>query len=174
MQKDILIVYHSQGGTMASLAQRFARGAAREEEVEVTLRRAGEASLNDLLRCRAIAIGSPEYFGTMAGMIKDFFDRTYIEAQERTIGLPFVLLVCAGNDGRGAIAQIERIATGIAAKLEELTKATCMPGPAPRKNFSGLSPCASSSALYTTTMWKAQAAYRATTNLPSGSSCSKP
>ncbi len=112
VQKDILIVYHSQGGTMASLAQRFARGAAREEEVEVTLRRAGEASLNDLLRCRAIAIGSPEYFGTMAGMIKDFFDRTYTEAQERTIGLPFVLLVCAGNDGRGAIAQIERIATG--------------------------------------------------------------
>ena len=112
MQKDILIVYHSQGGTMASLAHRFARGAALEEEVSVTLRRAAEATLDDLLRCRAIAIGSPEYFGTMAGMIKDFFDRTYTEAQERTIGLPFVLLVCAGNDGRGAIAQIERIATG--------------------------------------------------------------
>ena len=104
VQKNILVVYHSQGGTMASLAQRFARGAAREEEVEVTL--------DDLLHCRAIAIGSPEYFGTMAGMIKDFFDRTYTAAQERTIGLPFVLLVCAGNDGRGALAQIERIAAG--------------------------------------------------------------
>ena len=97
---------------MASLAQRFARGAAREEEVEVTLRRAGEATLDDLLHCRAIAIGSPEYFGTMAGMIKDFFDRTFVAAQERTIGLPFVLLVCAGNDGRGALAQIERIGAG--------------------------------------------------------------
>ena len=112
VQKDILIVYHSQGGTMASLAQRFARGAAREEEVEVILRRAGETTLDDLLRCRAIAIGSPEYFGTMAGMIKDFFDRTYTEARERTIGLPFVLFVSAGNDGRGAIAQMERIAAG--------------------------------------------------------------
>ena len=112
MQKDILIVYHSQGGTVASLAQRFARGAAREEEVEVTLRRASEATLDDLLRCRAIAIGSPEYFGTMAGMIKDFFDRTFVVAEERTIGLPFVLLVCAGNDGRGAITQMERIAAG--------------------------------------------------------------
>ncbi len=112
MQKNILIVYQSQGGTMASLAHRFARGAAREEEISVTLRRAGEATLDDLLHCRAIAIGSPEYFGTMAGMIKDFFDRTYTEAQERTIGLPFVLLVCAGNDGRGAITQMERIAAG--------------------------------------------------------------
>ena len=112
MQKNILIVYHSQGGTMASLAHRFARGAAREEEISVTLRRTGEATLDDLLHCRAIAIGSPEYFGTMAGMIKDFFDRTYTEAQERTIGLPFVLLVCAGNDGRGAITQMERIAAG--------------------------------------------------------------
>ena len=48
----------------------------------------------------------------MAGMIKDFFDRTFVVAEERTIGLPFVLLVCAGNDGRGAITQMERIAAG--------------------------------------------------------------
>ena len=48
----------------------------------------------------------------MAGMIKDFFDRTYEEAKEKTVGLPFVVFVCAGNDGRGAITQIERLATG--------------------------------------------------------------
>ncbi len=48
----------------------------------------------------------------MAGMIKDFFDRTYEAARERTIGLPFVIFVCAGNDGRGAITQIERLAAG--------------------------------------------------------------
>ncbi|MNI83267.1 hypothetical protein D3C73_1400560 [compost metagenome] len=69
---------------------------------------------------------------------------------------------------------IERSATGIAAKLEELTKATCMPGAAPRKNFSGFRPCASSSALYTTTMCSAQATYSASTKWPSGSSFSKP
>ena len=48
----------------------------------------------------------------MAGMIKDFFDRTYEAAQNKTIGLPFIVFVCAGNDGRGAITQIERIAAG--------------------------------------------------------------
>ncbi|ADW17830.1 flavodoxin/nitric oxide synthase [Desulfobulbus propionicus DSM 2032] len=110
--KTILVLYHSQGGTMDGMAHRFARGAAREEEVVVSLKRAQDATLDDLLRCDAIAIGSPEYFGTMAGMIKDFFDRTFQAAQDQTIGLPFVLFVCAGNDGRGAISQIERIVAG--------------------------------------------------------------
>ncbi len=111
-KKTILVIYHSQGGTMKLMAHRFAKGAAKEENVTVTLKKAEDANVDDLLNCNGIAIGSPEYFGTMAGMIKDFFDRTYEAAQEKTIGLPFVVFVCAGSDGRGAIAQIERIATG--------------------------------------------------------------
>jgi flavorubredoxin len=111
-RKKILVIYHSQGGTMETMASRFAAGAAKELEIDVVLKKAGDANLADLLDCEAIAIGSPEYFGTMAGMIKDFFDRTFAAAQEKTIGLPFVVFVCAGNDGRGAITQIERIAAG--------------------------------------------------------------
>lgn len=111
-KKNILVIYHSQGGTMELMANRFAQGAAKEKDVTVTLKRAESANADDLLRCDAIAIGSPEYFGTMAGMIKDFFDRTFAVAQDRTIGLPCVLFVCAGNDGRGALTQIERIAAG--------------------------------------------------------------
>lgn len=111
-EKTILVIYHSQGGTMEAMAKRFAAGASREENITVDLKPAGEATLEDLLGCSAIAVGSPEYFGTMAGMIKDFFDRTYEEAKEETVGLPYILFVCAGNDGRGAITQIERLATG--------------------------------------------------------------
>lgn len=97
---------------MSTMANRFASGAAKEQEIKVILKKAGDADIEDLLNCNAIAIGSPEYFGTMAGMIKDFFDRTFEVAQEKTIGLPFVIFVCAGNDGRGAMSQIERIAAG--------------------------------------------------------------
>lgn len=111
-KKKILIIYHSQGGTMERLAKCFAVGAEQEENVDVILKKAADANLDDLLSCHGVAIGSPEYFGTMAGMIKDFFDRTYEGAQDKTTGLPFVIFVCAGNDGRGAIAQIERIAAG--------------------------------------------------------------
>ena len=110
--KTILVVYHSQGGTMERLARCFAKGAAKEDDVAVVLKQAANATLDDLLHCSALAIGTPEYFGTMAGMVKDFFDRTYEAAQDQTIGLPDVLFVCAGNDGRGAIAQVERLAAG--------------------------------------------------------------
>ncbi len=111
-KKNILVIYHSQGGTMKLMAHRLAKGASKEKEIVITLKKAADATLDDLLHCNGIAIGSPEYFGTMAGMIKDFFDRTYNAAQEKTIGLPFIVFVCAGNDGRGAISQIERIAAG--------------------------------------------------------------
>lgn len=94
------------------MAERFALGAGKEENIKVTLKQAGHATIDDLLDCNSIAIGSPEYFGTMAGMIKDFFDRTYEVAQDKTIGLPFIIFVSAGNDGRGAMAKIERITAG--------------------------------------------------------------
>ena len=97
---------------MERMAFRFAKGFCTEKNVNSVVKRAADATLDDLLACHGIAIGSPEYFGYMAGMIKDFFDRTYEQAQEKTVGLPYTIFVCAGNDGRGAIAQIERIATG--------------------------------------------------------------
>jgi multimeric flavodoxin WrbA len=94
------------------MAQALSKGAAKIEGVEVIIKKAKDASLDDLLSCDGLAIGSPEYFGYMAGAIKDFFDRTYIEAKEKTFRLPYVLFVCAGNDGRGAVTQIERITVG--------------------------------------------------------------
>jgi len=111
-KKKLLIIYHSQGGTMRRMADRFARGAAKETGITVVYKHAAEAQIDDLLNCNGIAIGTPEYFGTMAGLIKDFFDRTYETAKDETTGLPYVAFVCAGNDGRGAITQIERLATG--------------------------------------------------------------
>ena len=111
-KKSILVIYHSQGGTMKLMAHRLARGAAKEKNVAIILKKAVDANVDDLLNCDGLAIGSPEYFGTMAGMIKDFFDRTYQAAQNKTIGLPYIVFVCAGNDGRGALSQITRIAAG--------------------------------------------------------------
>ena len=111
-KKNVLVVYHSQSGIMKAMAKKFADGAQEEENVRVILKEARDAHLDDLLNCQAIVIASPEYFGTMAGMIKDFFDRTYEAAQDKTIGLPFLILVCAGNDGLGALNQIEKISAG--------------------------------------------------------------
>ena len=111
-QKKILVIYHSQSGTMKKMAETFVQGAAKIENIQIVYKQAMDASIEDLLSCQGIAIGSPEYFGYMSGLIKDFFDRTYKQAEQITIGLPYMIFVCAGNDGRGAITQIERIING--------------------------------------------------------------
>ena len=110
--KRLLIVYHSQGGSTEALAQAALRGARREAEVDVVLRRAFDATLEDLLGCDALLLGSPENLGYMAGAIKDFFDRTFYPAQGKVDQLPYAVFVKAGNDGSNTVTQIERIARG--------------------------------------------------------------
>jgi flavorubredoxin len=112
LQKQLLVIYHTQTGRTGALAAAAATGAAREERVALVLRRAGDATLADLLGCSALMIGTPENFGTMSGMVKDFFDRTYYPAENQTIGLPYAVFISAGNDGRGAAREIDRIARG--------------------------------------------------------------
>ncbi len=135
-RKTILIIYHSQSGTMAGMARKLADGASLEENIFVNLKKAEEADLDDLLNCNAIAIGSPEYFGTMAGMIKDFFDRTYEAARQQTIALPYCVFVCAGNDGRGAIAQIDRLAAGY--KWKKVQEHIRIVGPPTKNDYAKL------------------------------------
>jgi len=108
----ILIVYHSQTGNTEKMAQAVAEGARAIEGAEVILKKAGDAVLEDLLTADGLAVGTPENFGYMSGMIKDFFDRTFYGAQEKVFRKPFVVFISAGNDGTGALKAIERIALG--------------------------------------------------------------
>jgi multimeric flavodoxin WrbA len=110
----ILIVYHSQTGHTRKMAEAVAEGVMAVEGVRASLKRADQATVEDLLACDGLAVGTPEYFGYMAGLVKDFFDRTYEPARSRreVFRKPYVVFVCAGNDGRGALAAVERIALG--------------------------------------------------------------
>ena len=108
----ILIVYHSQTGNTERMAKAVAEGAAGIEGAEVVLKRAGDATLQDLLDCQGLAVGTPENFGYMSGMIKDFFDRTFYPAQDKVFRKPYVVFINAGNDGTGALNAVERIALG--------------------------------------------------------------
>lgn len=111
--KHLLIVFHSQSGNTGRLAEAAAEGAGEEHEaVETRLLRAADAGLDDLLWADAVLFATPENFGFMSGALKDFFDRTYYPARGRIRKLPYAVLVSAGNDGTGAVRQIERIARG--------------------------------------------------------------
>lgn len=109
---SILIVYHTQTGNTEKMAQAVAAGARAIEDVDVVCKRAGETTLEDLLKADGLAVGTPENFGYMSGMVKDFFDRTYYPAQDKVFRKPYVVFISAGNDGTGALKAIERIALG--------------------------------------------------------------
>jgi multimeric flavodoxin WrbA len=110
--KSLLIAYHTMTGGTLQMAQAAAGGARSEPGVKVSLRRAADASAEDVLGADGYIFATPENLAGMAGMMKDFFDRTYYAAYEKINGRAFVVLVCAGSDGRNAAAQVERIATG--------------------------------------------------------------
>jgi multimeric flavodoxin WrbA len=110
--KTLLIVYHSQTGNTEQLAQAVYQGACQVPETHTRLVRAFEATLEDLLTCQGALFGTPENFGYMSGAIKDFFDRTFYPAQPYRLNLPYALFISAGNDGTGAVRQIDRILLG--------------------------------------------------------------
>ena len=83
------------------------------EDIEVISKSPLEADSDDVEACDGIIIGTTENFGAMAGLIKDFFERIYYPCLESKQGLPFALYIRAGEDGRGARAGIEKIATGL-------------------------------------------------------------
>lgn len=108
----LLVVYHTQSGNTGLLADAVARGAARATAVETVVSRAFDAGVDDLLECDALLLGTPENFGYMSGALKDFFDRTYYPCEGKLTGLPYAVFVSAGNDGTGAVREIERIGKG--------------------------------------------------------------
>ena len=116
-RKRLLIVFHSQTGNTARLAEAVLRGARRADETDTKLKRAFDTGTEDLLACDGVLLGTPENFGYMSGALKDFFDRTYNPSEGKLTGLPYAVFVSAGNDGTGVVREIGRIANGYGWKL---------------------------------------------------------
>lgn len=110
-RRTLLIVYHTLTGGSRQMAEAAARGAD-EHEVEVRLVRARDADAEDVLSADGYIFVAPENLAAIAGVMKDFFDRTYYAVLDRIAGRPYAALVCAGSDGENAVRQIDRICTG--------------------------------------------------------------
>jgi multimeric flavodoxin WrbA len=111
--KRLLIVYHSHGWRTEALAQAAAEGARQAgAELDVRCERALSLGLEDFLAADAYLFATPETFGSLSGALKDFFERVFYPAQGKVSGRPYAIIVCAGEDGQGAIQSIQRIARG--------------------------------------------------------------
>jgi multimeric flavodoxin WrbA len=110
--RRLLIVYHTQFGATSQMAHAARDGARSIDDIDTVMKRAAEADVADLESSSALIVATSENFGGMAGMIKDFFERTFYPCEGKLEGRPYALLVCAGTDGTGAVRDVERVATG--------------------------------------------------------------
>jgi|SRR5680860_227308 len=107
---QLLIVYHSKTGGSQKMAE--ASAAAAREEVQTVFKTAQEAEPEDLLRADGYIFCAPENLAAIAGVMKDFYDRSYYPVLGRIEGRPYAQMVCAGSDGENAARQTARIARG--------------------------------------------------------------
>ena len=118
--KTLLIVYHTGGAKTAKMAEAVERGArtAVEESggVNVLVKRCADAGPQDVLAADGLILGTPENFGYMSGMMKDFLERVFYPCEGKVNGRPYALFVGAGQDGSGAVNSVERIVTGLRLK----------------------------------------------------------
>lgn len=110
--KTLLLVYQSTTGATEQMIRAVARGAADEPGVTVRVLAATKAGPDDLLAADGYVFACPENLAAIAGLMKDFFDRSYYGALDHINGRPYATVVCAGSDGSNAVRQIARIATG--------------------------------------------------------------
>jgi multimeric flavodoxin WrbA len=114
--KTLLIAYHTGRVKTAQMAEAVERGARSETGVNLIVKRCSDAGPEDVLAADGLILGTPENFGYMSGMMKDFLERVFYACEGKIEGRPWALFVAAGQDGSGAIASVERIVTGLRLK----------------------------------------------------------
>ncbi|MFK7956029.1 MAG: NAD(P)H:quinone oxidoreductase [Lysobacterales bacterium] len=106
---EVLVLYYSRHGSTAAMARQIARGVestAASARVRTVPALDGEeasdgppcATLDDLLQCQAIALGSPTRFGNMAAPLKAFLDSTsahWLSASH--VGKPAAVFTSTGS-----------------------------------------------------------------------------
>jgi NAD(P)H dehydrogenase (quinone) len=81
----VLIVYDSKTGNTENMALAVAKGAEQISGIEVTVKKAEQTKLDDLLAADGIIMGSPTYFGQMSAQLKALIDES-VQVHERLMG----------------------------------------------------------------------------------------
>ena len=124
----VLIVYHSLTGNTEEMAQAVAEGAGSVPGTEVVIKKAADADAKDLIGAEAVAFGTSTNFAYISGGLKDFFDRSLIECQEKTTDKPYCAFTSSGMGKRRALDVIDGIASAF--KLKKIDEGVMAHGKA--------------------------------------------
>ncbi|MGYP003397876136 len=115
----LLIVHHSPTPSIRSIADAVIEGArsAAEDGVEIVVREALDATIEDVLAADGYLLGTPANFGYISGALKHFFDTTYDDTHQATARRPFSYWIHGRFDTTGAERAMQSITTGYKFKL---------------------------------------------------------
>lgn len=123
----LLIVYHSQSGNTESMAKAVYEGAI-SAGATVTLKKAADATADDLFECDVVAFGSPNYYSYMAGALKDFFDRIYHTVRGKVNNKPYGAFTSGGGRSTQALDSINRVASLSSLQLRNVSEGVIAAG----------------------------------------------
>jgi NAD(P)H-dependent FMN reductase len=116
MSKTLLVVHHTPSPATRELLEAVLSGT-RDPDidgVDVLARPALAATVPDVLEADGYLFGTPANLGYMSGALKHFFDTVYYPSLDHVAGRPYGLWVHGNDDTVGAVASVEKIATGLA------------------------------------------------------------
>jgi flavorubredoxin len=111
----VLIIYHSQSGNTEAMAKAVAEGA-KSAGATVSLKKAPTAVAEDLLNTDVVILGTPNFFSYEAGMVKDFFDRTFFALKGKVDGKPYAVFGSYGGGGEKALESLCKLCDSIGLK----------------------------------------------------------
>ncbi|NBQ74137.1 MAG: flavodoxin family protein [Acetobacteraceae bacterium] len=112
--KRLLIIHHSMTDGTRQMGQAALEGAMGESNIAVAGMHAAETSAEDLLESDGYIFATPENLASMAGVMKDFFDRCYYPLLDQIQGRPYA------TQTPEAIAAPKTISTADLARCHEL------------------------------------------------------
>jgi NAD(P)H dehydrogenase (quinone) len=124
----VLITYYSRTGNTAKIALAIADGVF-AEGAEVQVKTADKVDVNDVLAADVVAVGSPISWGpSMVGLVKDLFERIYVQAKDKIVGKPYVSFVSCGRleNGQKALESIEQVADSL--KMQKISEGIVFAG----------------------------------------------
>lgn len=113
--RTLLVICSSRSGSTRRLVDALVGGAATPgiEGVAVRVLAPLDAAADDVLAADLVVLAAPPNLGMINGLMKDFLERIYYPCLDSTVGKPCALLFKGDTDATGALADTEKILTGL-------------------------------------------------------------